>query len=373
MQRTKDTPRSTSAIRSRWAAIGAAVAVTLGVGGAGLTNAAVADDDGGVYTPGTPCRLVDTRTGDLNVGPRSTPLGQQESDTFAARGTQGECSADQLPDDATALVLNVTAVRASQQTFLTFWPDGERPNSSSLNPSPGAPPTPNAVITQLSDSGSFDVYNDRGDVGLIVDVVGYFTGTTGPTGDFVTQAELDAGLEQLLQLLNGKDGPIKLNTDDIAALEKRVDLGAPLEGQMIVASRLDFRPYNIDSTTAVRNSGATGAFVPAGSANNQLWATVDLPIGATITAMSAFMVDQAPKADLRVQLRVNGSNVATATSNGENANVQIVGAAAGYTVVPGDVIEIKAEADPADSDRWTDTEDDLQIVKAVVIYDEAGS
>ena len=67
------------------------------------------------------------------------------STRWAAIGAAGECD---VPATATGLVLNVTAVGATLPTFLTVYPAGaERPNASSLNPSPGQPPVPNAVTS----------------------------------------------------------------------------------------------------------------------------------------------------------------------------------------------------------------------------------
>lgn len=55
-------------------------------------------------------------------------------------------------------------------------PDDEpMPNSSSLNPVPGQPPTPNAVTTELAPNGRFEVHNLRGHVHVIIDVNGYDT------------------------------------------------------------------------------------------------------------------------------------------------------------------------------------------------------
>lgn len=161
--------------RTRWAAVGAAVAVTLGAGSIATVDAVAGTGERAVYTAITPCRLVDTRPGDNNVGPRSTPLGRAETDTFSARGAQGRCSAADLPADAVALAMNVTALGATTGTFLTIWPGGERPLASSLNPTPGQPPVPNAVTTELSASGSFDLYNKDGSVHVVLDVVGYYT------------------------------------------------------------------------------------------------------------------------------------------------------------------------------------------------------
>jgi len=139
--------------RVRWAAIGAAVAVT-------------------------PCRLVDTRNDpDFHVGAHAT-LAAQAQIAIAGWGSQGECTSPALPADTTGLQLNVTALGATAPTFLTVFPGtGTPPNASSLNPTPGQPPAPNAVTTQLDDTGTFSVYNAFGSVDVIVDVVGYFTPT----------------------------------------------------------------------------------------------------------------------------------------------------------------------------------------------------
>ena len=69
-------------LRVRWAAIGAAVAVSLGAGGIGIVNATISSGSKAVYVPIEPCRLADTRTGADNVGSRSTPLGARGTHTF---------------------------------------------------------------------------------------------------------------------------------------------------------------------------------------------------------------------------------------------------------------------------------------------------
>jgi hypothetical protein len=165
-------------VRTRWAAIGAAVAVTVGaagVGGYSLVNADVSTGDRPVFVPTTPCRLADTRTAPNTVGPKSSPLGVAEIATITAHGSNGECTgAAAIPSDAVALALNVTALGATEQTFLTFWGDGDNPGTANLNPAPGQPPIPNAVNTPLSDAGTFNVFNEKGNVNIVIDVNGYY-------------------------------------------------------------------------------------------------------------------------------------------------------------------------------------------------------
>ncbi len=157
-------------VRTRWAAIGAVIAITLGAGGVGLVEATKGTGDRTVFTSVASCRLVDTRPAN-GIGGRVTPLGPTDTHTVSARGTSGECS--DIPVDVRAVALNITALGASEPTHLTVWPGGDVPNASSLNPSPGQPPVPNAVTTPLSVDGTFDVFNFAGSVHVVIDLVGY--------------------------------------------------------------------------------------------------------------------------------------------------------------------------------------------------------
>ena len=65
--------------RSRWAAVGAALAVAVGASTGVLTTASatVSSGERNVFMAITPCRLFDTRPG-AQVGPRSSPLGSND-------------------------------------------------------------------------------------------------------------------------------------------------------------------------------------------------------------------------------------------------------------------------------------------------------
>ena len=43
------------------------------------------------FVPITPCRLLDTRPGSINVGQRATPLGAGETHSEVATGESGSC------------------------------------------------------------------------------------------------------------------------------------------------------------------------------------------------------------------------------------------------------------------------------------------
>ena len=104
--------------RSRWSALGAAVAVVVGAGAVlPSAEAAVTSGSRAVFVPMVPCRLFDTRPGtDINVGPRSTPLGPGEAYTQQVAGTNGRCD---VPTEATAISMNVTAIGGTASSFLT--------------------------------------------------------------------------------------------------------------------------------------------------------------------------------------------------------------------------------------------------------------
>lgn len=164
---------------------------------------AVASDEA-AFVPITPCRLMDTRANpDFHIGPHAT-FGAGDAKTIQARGANGDCT---IPADAVGLSLNVTALDATAPSFLTIWPDGARPVASSLNPVPGEPPTPNAVTTNLSGSGAFNVYNLAGTVDVIIDINGYYT-----------KASLEALAAQVTALEAGMPVTASNHSDDVSPL-----------------------------------------------------------------------------------------------------------------------------------------------------------
>ena len=124
--------------RTRWAAIGAAVAVTLGAGGLGLVNAQTSPSSGLVFVPNEPCRLVDTRAAS-QVGSVTGPIQSGASNvlSFDGRGSSGNCN---LPADAEALSVNITGVQPSQTSFYTVYPEGTTlPTAATWSSAPSSP------------------------------------------------------------------------------------------------------------------------------------------------------------------------------------------------------------------------------------------
>jgi hypothetical protein len=233
-------------LRTRWAAVGAAVAVTLGAGSIGIGHA-TSPAGAAVFVPITPCRLVDTRPAPDTVGARTTPLGPGETITLAARGDNGNCTS--IPTTATGLELNVTALGATSGTFLTIWATGAtRPTASNLNPQPGAPPIPNSATTGLSGGGAFDVYNAVGSVHVLVDVVGYYAdhhhddryytkSNTYSKSETYSKSQLDAALatkDDVQAAIDGANRVLAISTVDQVVAS--VTVRTPTNGYVIVNS-----------------------------------------------------------------------------------------------------------------------------------------
>ena len=107
-------------------------------------------------------RLYDSRS--------FTPFANGETRTLVIAGSGG------VPVNATAVVLNVTAVAPTASGFFTVWPAGQtRPGTSNVNFKPGDT-VPNAVIVQLGSGGAVNLYNLGGSAHMLVDVAGYFEG-----------------------------------------------------------------------------------------------------------------------------------------------------------------------------------------------------
>jgi hypothetical protein len=108
------------------------------------------------YVALAPARLLDTR-------PTRVPAGDVIEIPVAGRGG--------VPVGAKAVVANVTVVGASTGGFVTVFPCGTRPGTSSVNYLAGEA-VANEVIAKLSPVGSICVYAHSA-VNVIVDVAGY--------------------------------------------------------------------------------------------------------------------------------------------------------------------------------------------------------
>ena len=183
---------SLAKLRTRWAAIGAACAVTLGGGTFGIVQASVSSGDRAVYVPITPVRVLDTRAG--------TPI-TNGTLKVVVEGTINLPSGSTqviVPVDASAVALNITVTEGQkngQYGFVTAFPctsDSDTPpNASSLN-FESKVDIANAMNVTTSANGSICLYV-YGTADLIVDIAGYYTDHN-HDDRYYTETEVDTAL-----------------------------------------------------------------------------------------------------------------------------------------------------------------------------------
>ena len=177
----------------------ASVQVTTLGGPSAITPAAGYIFEGlGSYFPLAPFRILDTRsTSCIQCGHGA--LGPGVTRTVAITGVAGlRGGADPVPANATAVVVNVTAVGGTGSSLLTVYPNGTgRPLASNLNFAPGQV-IANLVTVALGQSGAIDtqrevnIFNAVGTVNVLADVEGYFApqASSNPAGEFHSMAPL---------------------------------------------------------------------------------------------------------------------------------------------------------------------------------------
>lgn len=119
----------------------------------------------GLVTLATPVRALDTRngTGDASAG-----------GAFDAGVTRRlDLSPAGVPDNASTVTVNLTAVEPTAVGYLTAFPGGASPgNVSNVNFSNGVT-VANAAIVRLGAGATIDLYNSAGRTHVLVDVTGY--------------------------------------------------------------------------------------------------------------------------------------------------------------------------------------------------------
>jgi hypothetical protein len=125
------------------------------------------------YTPIEPCRLLDTRLGDVDRPAAGDVVDVQVTE---------RCG---ITDTATAVVVTITAVDASTSGFLLAWAAGEpQPQTSTLNYSAGSTIANTAIVGVGLDGGISILPTKVTDV--LIDVTGFFVpAETSRAGRFV--------------------------------------------------------------------------------------------------------------------------------------------------------------------------------------------
>ena len=179
--------------------VGAAIATLVAM----VAGAAIGDAAGeSTYVPLTPERILDTRAvsqiGEhATAWPADTVRSLKVTDLAGVPATGVE-----------AVVLNITTVNPTTPTtsFLTVYPQGTtRPNAASLNFVQGEIKN-DIVIATVDTNGRINIYNQLGNVHLIIDVNGYYT------------SDLEARVANLEVLLAGMTRTTDANGNDTLQL-----------------------------------------------------------------------------------------------------------------------------------------------------------
>jgi hypothetical protein len=253
--------------RSRWAAIGAAIAVAFG--GGGLLAASASDSVPGTLVAISPCRVVDTRPEPLNVGPRATPLGSGETYSTPFVGAVGKCN---IPGNAFAVVLSLAVVNPTANSYLTVFPaGGSVPLASNLNYTAGQPPVANSATVQIGAGGALSFFNLTGSVDVVADVSGYYI-------------------------------PAAAKTQDITFGSRAVEWYGSSSG-----------PSTVNNCTT-QSSGVPFGVIP-----------LNLPVGAAINSITAVVWDSSSASTYSVALLRQRTSSSGIDVNGGNPMLQVTG------------------------------------------------
>jgi hypothetical protein len=146
-----------------------------------------------VYTPVTPCRIVDTRLADEG------PLAGGSSRTFDVDGSNlaeqgGSLTGCGIPlAVAQAVTMTIVAVQPAGGGYLTAWGLGQMPTPSSvLNSAAGGVIANTTIVPVVPGGGNdFSIFS-RATTHVVVDVLGYFAASSATRLDCVIVSEVAA-------------------------------------------------------------------------------------------------------------------------------------------------------------------------------------
>jgi hypothetical protein len=342
--------------RSRWAAVGAAVAVTLGAGSLVAVNAGSSDPSSFVAI--TPTRILDTRT---DVG-LAGPFVSGKSQTLQVTGTVptqppggvAAVATEVVPVVASSVVFNVTVIKPVTKGFLSIRPGDASgtPATSNINWAAGGANIANAVTVQLPTSGDINIFVN-GTVGhVLIDVAGYnVPGGTGADGVQGVPGNNGA---------NGADGvPVRRYGRTITSLSTVDNTGiVGFDSSIAVGADANLIISYYDSTNsalkvaACTNPTCTDATLSTVDNTATLGSYTSITIGADANPIISYWNET--NDDLKVAACTNPTcdqNISAATVSIVD-NTDSVGAHTSIT--------IGADANPIIS-YWNVTNDDLKV------------
>jgi hypothetical protein len=205
---------------------------------------------GAAYVGLTPQRLLDTRPGGPTVDAAFSgggPLGSAATSTLPIGG-RGE-----VPDDASAVILNVTVTNPTVSSYLSLWPAGmTRPTAANLNYVPGQTVS-NMAIVRLGAGGAVDMFNLTGTTDVVIDVLGYFPGTGTFTG--INPARLMDTRPGQPTVDNAAAGGGVIGAQGVMTLDVTGRAGIPASGVDAVALNVTVTEPTADSFLTVWPTG----------------------------------------------------------------------------------------------------------------------
>ena len=255
---------SSGKLRTRWAAIGAACAVTLGGGTLGIVQASVSSGDRAIYVPISPVRVLDTRS-DVGVATIQDATPALLTVTGNIATTDGQQNV--VPTGASSVVINVTAINPTSDGFVSLRPGDVTgaPSVSTLNVTVGGTFPNGATITLPTTGGSagqiqiwYEAYAATGGTtDLLIDVVGYYIDHN-HDDRYYTETEVDTALagkanaSDLTSALAGKANTSDLNTA-LVGKANISDVTSKADISSLLAPNTPSLPVTVDS---VGNVGA---------------------------------------------------------------------------------------------------------------------
>lgn len=252
-KRTYFSTKTARARRSSGLAAVCVVAATFGVGvtsdvtGAAPVSGSLTSDMVEVFVGVEPVRVLDTRSG---VGaPSPGPFGPAEIRTLVVAGTET------IPANATSVAINTTLPgAASSGSYITIWPTGAPQPSTSVNNATPGQAVPNFTVSRVGTGGGIDVFNQTGNIHIVIDVVGFYVPLSTVDAADAPGGAMYSGVGRPSNAV-GRNGDFYLEQAEIVMYQKAentwgdpaVTLGEPGAGvDVLVGSGVPGSPIGVD-------------------------------------------------------------------------------------------------------------------------------
>jgi hypothetical protein len=221
-----------------------------------------------------PVRALDTRRADSPTSGR--PMTAGDVLTLQVTGRLG------VPEDATAVAVNLTMSGGTAWSFLTVWDDGPRPDVSSLNWTAEQGVIANGTVSPIGADGSIRIYNYDGDAHVLVDIAGWYV-DHGHGDAFYTRAEIDALIAGGGLGTAGTTGP-KGDKGDTGDKGDKGDKGDPgpvgIARARVHANGLMVASQNVTSVVRIEDGLYCLRLSPTLAASGRIITVATVPVGS---------------------------------------------------------------------------------------------